>query len=861
MPEAAFPGRHPAVKKRRHGSRKTTSREQELRKIEQNYISCSIMNFFSSFGDLPSIQTRKALLLLDLQNDFVRPSGGLHVPNTADFLDTVPPLVNAFRSTGDVIWVRSHYKARRELIDWEGQEVVVAGRGELDQQRKKSQVGGNEESGPVDEEAFLSTDSPRCGHCQTSGTQFPAPLLAAIDANTDTLLDKSDYSALQSQNLILSLRSRFVTQVYLCGSLSNVSVYATALDAVRLGFSVTLIEDCLGFRDFGRHEEAMRRMADIFGASGITTEELCEELDWQKTDDIARKGGPKPVRSVRSAGIESVLDDLDFKTSDTAKDELKDGKRREVDGDSEEEDENRMGLGKFTRARDRYRPPLAPENEAGSERKVHAKVRRAKRPDQKPEMSSRSDARRARRSKPSRDLSGPGDVIGEGDSRIIHDLDLPPEAFKQIRQEVAWQKMYHLSGQVPRLVAVQGRTEANGSIPIYRHPADESPPLNPFTSTVGQVRVIVERILGHPLNHVLIQFYRDGQDRISEHSDKTLDIVRGSSICNVSLGAQRIMVLRTKASHGSEGAESGRQTQRVPLPHESLFVLGERTNMRWLHGIRPDKRPESDKSVEERAYSGERISLTFRHIGTFLNPTGDTIWGQGAVSKHQDKARPVMHGDAIETERLIRAFGQENHATEFNWDSVYGGGFDVVNFVTASTAQLILGDDPVANLRARLCLSENSLRYDATTEQPSTTADNGKRPMYIRTDGISVAGDTEILSYLAQRAPETERPGIDRLHGSVLLPQIEELLTSWREYRSRHTNDDLEALQTWEKALDGRNYLGGTAFAIDDCSLWPALWEMVQQRGDFPATKFPNLHQYYHRVEKRGLVKATLEEM
>lgn len=32
------------------------------------------------------------------------------------------------------------------------------------------------------------------------------------------------------------------------------------------------------------------------------------------------------------------------------------------------------------------------------------------------------------------------------------------------------------------------------------------------------------------LNHVLIQKYRNGEDYISEHSDKTVDIVRGTSI-------------------------------------------------------------------------------------------------------------------------------------------------------------------------------------------------------------------------------------------------------------------------------------------------------------------------------------------
>lgn len=75
-------------------------------------------------------------------------------------------------------------------------------------------------------------------------------MLAAIDPDRDTVLDKIGYSALESDGLVLSFRIRFVIELYLCGSLSNISVYTTALDAVRNGFSVTLVEDCLGYRDF-----------------------------------------------------------------------------------------------------------------------------------------------------------------------------------------------------------------------------------------------------------------------------------------------------------------------------------------------------------------------------------------------------------------------------------------------------------------------------------------------------------------------------------------------------------------------------------------------------------------------------------
>ncbi len=156
-------------------------------------------------------------------------------------------------------------------------------------------------------------------------------------------------------------------------------------------------------------------------------------------------------------------------------------------------------------------------------------------------------------------------------------------------------------------------------MPVYRHPADECPALVPFTPTVVQIKDEVEKVLGHPLNHVLIQLYRDGNDYISEHSDKTLDIVPRSFICNVSLGAERTMVFRTKRADkdpsrkaragrpDGEGAGPGdedpstsppetdakREIVRARLPHNSLCRMGLKTNMRWhaRHPPGPARRP------------------------------------------------------------------------------------------------------------------------------------------------------------------------------------------------------------------------------------------------------------------------------
>jgi hypothetical protein len=42
---------------------------------------------------------------------------------------------------------------------------------------------------------------------------------------------------------------------------------------------VTIVEDCVGYRDESCHLETMRQMADHMGASGITYQELMDDLD------------------------------------------------------------------------------------------------------------------------------------------------------------------------------------------------------------------------------------------------------------------------------------------------------------------------------------------------------------------------------------------------------------------------------------------------------------------------------------------------------------------------------------------------------------------------------------------------------
>jgi nicotinamidase-related amidase/alkylated DNA repair dioxygenase AlkB len=270
--------------------------------------------------------------------------------------------------------------------------------------------------------------------------------------------------------------------------------------------------------------------------------------------------------------------------------------------------------------------------------------------------------------------------LGAGDTSLVCGALHPKHGnasvtYETLEHEVTWNVMYHRGGEVPRLVAVQGEMR-DGIEPLYRHPVDGQPAMYPWTPYVDQIRRAVEARVGHPLNHCLLQLYRNGRDWISEHSDKTLDVVRPSSIVNVSLGRTRTMLLRPKLHTEESGT-----LQKIHLPHGSMFVMGLETNRRFYHSIKQEGGEAND---------GPRISLTFRHIGTWYERTTGAVWGVGTVAKnHTDAvARKQSRAscdvqqqtivDRSEAEAMLKLFREENVSTTFDAAS-YLPGFDIVD--------------------------------------------------------------------------------------------------------------------------------------------------------------------------------------
>lgn len=749
----------------------------------------------------PPIDTKKALLLLDFQNDFVDPGGRLPVQNVASFLSELPVLAAEFRTKGVVIWCGTEFKGPKSSISSTTGSQAILLKQSLKDQDPDEEIGEyhshpNHTRSPTedplspsekpdvthDREAFLApTMIPtkyRCCMPGSKGIEYPDNLSAAMDHDQDLILLKQNYSAFVDTSLLMHLRTMLITELYVCGSLSNISVYATVLDAVCHGLQVTVVEDCLGFNDELCHVEAMRQMADDMGAEGIDCQELRDDLagllgnvvreeDFTTTFQVSLPPPSRPKSNTTAqhisdwiARLESECDaiqppNIERTLSNTVEDlavptldsyaksesscqqagsitEERNPPRKRAASDLNPTEHDRLLKSSQTSSK----RPLSSAIHITEHKEIKQTTRTRKRrpshespampyhssseiladtgtnsPDSKKESTSElgmlttgdSDTGPAqsgratmpkKKKKLEQDTLGPEDKIGQGDSRIYVDvLDKAAAdiAFETCRESIKWQKMFHRSGEVPRLVAVQGDISEDGTqVPIYRHPADESPALLPFDSTIDKIRKAAESIVKHPLNHALIQWYRNSEDNISEHSDKSLDIVRGSTIVNFSLGARRTMILRTKkssvtATDEPPAGETFRPSQRIHLTHNSLFVLGPDTNQHWLHAIRADKRMVSEKDPTELAFDGARISVTLRHIGTFINPHTDTIWGQGATAKTKDEAAHLLTGAETEKEGelMIRAFGQENHqSTDWDWTKWYGKGFDLVNFET-----------------------------------------------------------------------------------------------------------------------------------------------------------------------------------
>lgn len=881
---------------------------------------------------LPVVLTRKALLVLDLQNDFISTGSILSVENPPGFVENAINLATRFReSNNDVIWVKSVFEGSRVVNSPERHSENVIIRTDLPSNRSsvtpesiwtprpsrklleryskmvasaedelEGFAGLQLDDEEQTSEAFLTVEPGKKAQVVlpgSPGAEFGRLVAENIDKTKDLILQKSYYSAFKDGSLVQNLRAKFVTGIYLCGALTNISIFATAMDAARYGYSITIVEDCVGYICMHKHNEALRQLTEFTGCDILTSEEVLQNLPRGIRENpqafprrlIHRSNSDHPVENL-IANL-SLSEKSDSSSRPTRAERAPKGPAAAPPTNSEHDEstktqhsppksegkkrENVKTKIKIRRRRSVPSPadggkaevPADPSTvDTGHKPVTHGTIETA------PEVSEGNPAENGTEASAEQE-SAP---FCEGDSTIIHDLldeELLDGMYEKIRDEVRWHRMSHRGGDVPRLVAVQGSVAEDGSMPLYRHPADDSPPLLSFSPIISQIRAVVEKKLGHDVNHVLIQFYRDGSDNISEHSDKTLDILPNTFIANVSLGAQRTMVFRTKKQPPSKGvpdildAMESRRVHKVLLPHNSMCKVGLLTNQRWLHGIRPDKRMASEKSDAELAFGGGRISLTFRKIGTFLDKDSRMIWGHGATAKIKDEARTVINGETPEAEQMIRAFGKENHATEFDWQETYGRGFDVLHLSNAP--KLSLSHDFLTDMGVQIMLAEYGISWTESSLSPAFGWNDSYTNMnvlqFVDNDlgRSTVEGEIAVMLYLylvyGPKADTTPKSDVNFARMLTRLQKAHELVLLWNGLP-----DGMESLPGKVMLFDGfardGPFLVGSVLTPVDFVVAPLLIELKKAWQE-TTPHHPNLHEYILRLVEMDSVKSVLGDL
>lgn len=192
--------------------------------------------------------------------------------------------------------------------------------------------------------------------------------------------------------------------------------------------------------------------------------------------------------------------------------------------------------------------------------------------------------------------------IGAGKELSTDIFDYRPAIFSKAEsefyrekfiREITWSQkstlMYGKEVLTPRLTAWFGDQGTDYSIK-----GDKSTPF-PWTQELLDIKARVEKLAGMSFNSVLLNYYRDGNDSVSWHSDGDGVPGRNMFVASVSFGQEREFDIRSKTNP--------KDKFKVLLEDGSYFLMKGDFQDNWLHRIAKSKTPMK-----------ARINLTFRVI-------------------------------------------------------------------------------------------------------------------------------------------------------------------------------------------------------------------------------------------------------
>jgi nicotinamidase-related amidase len=168
-------------------------------------------------------RNNSALLIVDMINDFVEETGALPVPGAKEIVPSIAELAREAREIGaPVIYVNDSHDPDDAEFDIWGPHAVTG----------------------------------------TEGTEVAKGL---EPQNGDYVLTKKRFSAFFKTELEELLQRLGVEHLIITGTVTNICIFATALDAIIRGYSVSVVEAGVAALDEEDHRFALKQIEKVFG--------------------------------------------------------------------------------------------------------------------------------------------------------------------------------------------------------------------------------------------------------------------------------------------------------------------------------------------------------------------------------------------------------------------------------------------------------------------------------------------------------------------------------------------------------------------------------------------------------------------
>lgn len=185
-------------------------------------------------------------------------------------------------------------------------------------------------------------------------------------------------------------------------------------------------------------------------------------------------------------------------------------------------------------------------------------------------------------------------MILNHNGQVLYQENYTEESMDDLLADVVWRndsiKMFGKTHPQPRMTAWHGEKDL-----AYTYSKIKM--ISPgWTPALLRLKEKLETDLNAKFNSVLVNYYRDGNDHMSWHTDNEKELGKNPVIASLSFGATRRFTLKHRHDENI-------QPLIIDLPSQSLLVMKGELQEHWVHRI--------SKSTK---ITHPRLNLTFRYI-------------------------------------------------------------------------------------------------------------------------------------------------------------------------------------------------------------------------------------------------------